>query len=318
MTNAGTRCTGETSESLCSAHGASRPGSGPVAPCGLPASSLGSGISTRSHRAVAQFSKEIPHVLSPVAPGVHRRLSRRSPPYAAHASVLRSNAHRQWRRRSRGRPPPTSSSRSPGADQHRHLHRAFVLDPWGLPGRRRSRRGAGWRELLLRRQQRGDQHRHLRPSTWSRRSSFIDAGTATYDLSGYLGGFAAQDDNAQLTISFLNNLGVVLGTAEIGPVLRCRSWRRPYRPPAPYDQPGAVPDRLTRSAGVSTTADDQGRRLRQRRLRRQPVPGLGVGRLPRRRLRARNRPILLPDADGSFGARLGAITWRARRTLAAA
>jgi hypothetical protein len=50
-------------------------------------------------------------------------------------------------------------------------------------------------------------------------ASLIDAGTASYDLSGYLGGYATQDDNATLTISFLSDLGAVLGTAEIGPVL---------------------------------------------------------------------------------------------------
>ncbi len=50
-------------------------------------------------------------------------------------------------------------------------------------------------------------------------ASLIDTGTASYDLSGYLGGFATQDDNATLTISFLGALDAVLGTAVIGPVL---------------------------------------------------------------------------------------------------
>jgi hypothetical protein len=50
-------------------------------------------------------------------------------------------------------------------------------------------------------------------------ASSIDAGTASYNLSGYLGGFLTQDDNATLTVSFLNGLDAVVGTAVIGPVL---------------------------------------------------------------------------------------------------
>ncbi|MFG6461685.1 hypothetical protein ACG04Q_08895 [Roseateles sp. DXS20W] len=39
-----------------------------------------------------------------------------------------------------------------------------------------------------------------------------------YDLSGYLGGWAAQGDNALLYVSFLDTLGNEIGSASIGPV----------------------------------------------------------------------------------------------------
>lgn len=40
-----------------------------------------------------------------------------------------------------------------------------------------------------------------------------------YDLSGYLGGWAAQGDNALLYVSFLDGQGNEIGNASIGPVL---------------------------------------------------------------------------------------------------
>jgi hypothetical protein len=40
-----------------------------------------------------------------------------------------------------------------------------------------------------------------------------------FTLSGWLGGFSDQDDNAKLTIQFLSATGQALGTASIGPVL---------------------------------------------------------------------------------------------------
>jgi uncharacterized protein (TIGR03382 family) len=46
----------------------------------------------------------------------------------------------------------------------------------------------------------------------------IDTGTVTYALSGYLGGFSSQDDNATLTVAFQNAASTTLGTATIGPV----------------------------------------------------------------------------------------------------
>lgn len=50
-------------------------------------------------------------------------------------------------------------------------------------------------------------------------AALIDAGLVGFDLSGYLGGYRAQDDNAVLGITFLDALDVVLGGASIGPVL---------------------------------------------------------------------------------------------------
>jgi hypothetical protein len=46
----------------------------------------------------------------------------------------------------------------------------------------------------------------------------IDAGTATYSLSGWLGGFSSQDDNATLTVTFRNAGATAIGSATIGPV----------------------------------------------------------------------------------------------------
>ena len=47
----------------------------------------------------------------------------------------------------------------------------------------------------------------------------IDAGIVTFDLSGYLGGYSSQDDNAVLTVSFRNASNGAIGSASIGPVL---------------------------------------------------------------------------------------------------
>jgi hypothetical protein len=46
----------------------------------------------------------------------------------------------------------------------------------------------------------------------------IDAGKVAYGLSGYLGGFGSQEDNAVLTITFNSATNAALGTASIGPV----------------------------------------------------------------------------------------------------
>ena len=48
-------------------------------------------------------------------------------------------------------------------------------------------------------------------------ASLIDAGAVRYDLSGYLGGWTDQEDNAVLRIVFKQGTNV-LGSAEIGPV----------------------------------------------------------------------------------------------------
>jgi hypothetical protein len=49
--------------------------------------------------------------------------------------------------------------------------------------------------------------------------SAIDAGNVSFNLSGFLGGFSSQDDNASLSAVFRNAGGTGLGTFSIGPVL---------------------------------------------------------------------------------------------------
>lgn len=49
-------------------------------------------------------------------------------------------------------------------------------------------------------------------------ASLIDAGKVTYTLSGYLGGFADQNDSASLIATFRGAAGASLGKAAIGPV----------------------------------------------------------------------------------------------------
>lgn len=46
----------------------------------------------------------------------------------------------------------------------------------------------------------------------------IDSGGVTYDLTGWLGGYGSQGDNAQVTITFLKAAGTALGAGRIGPV----------------------------------------------------------------------------------------------------
>ncbi len=46
----------------------------------------------------------------------------------------------------------------------------------------------------------------------------IDTGNTPFNLSGYLGGFSTDGDNATLSITFKSALGSPLGTASIGPV----------------------------------------------------------------------------------------------------
>ena len=50
-------------------------------------------------------------------------------------------------------------------------------------------------------------------------ASDIDSGNHPYTLSGYLGGFSSQSDQAALRVEFQNSSGGVLGTASVGPVL---------------------------------------------------------------------------------------------------
>lgn len=46
----------------------------------------------------------------------------------------------------------------------------------------------------------------------------IDVGLVGFELEGYLGGWVAQDDNAVLTIEFLDDASMTLGSGAIGPV----------------------------------------------------------------------------------------------------
>ena len=52
----------------------------------------------------------------------------------------------------------------------------------------------------------------------SQYASSIDTGHVTYALSGWLGGYEDQEDNATLAVTFQDTSGVVLGTVSIGPV----------------------------------------------------------------------------------------------------
>jgi hypothetical protein len=49
--------------------------------------------------------------------------------------------------------------------------------------------------------------------------SSIDGGGVSYLLSGWLGGYSGQDDNATLTVTFQSASGITLGSGSIGPVL---------------------------------------------------------------------------------------------------
>jgi len=53
----------------------------------------------------------------------------------------------------------------------------------------------------------------------SQSASIIDAGVVKYSLIGWLGGYSSQNDNAVLTVQFMNWGGTVLGTVTLGPVL---------------------------------------------------------------------------------------------------
>ena len=47
----------------------------------------------------------------------------------------------------------------------------------------------------------------------------VDTGTITFSLTGYLGGYFDQDDNAVLKVDFLDGSASSLGVAQIGPIL---------------------------------------------------------------------------------------------------
>ncbi len=52
----------------------------------------------------------------------------------------------------------------------------------------------------------------------SNKAAAIDSGSANYTLSGWLGGYAGQEDNAVLSLQFQDASGKTLGQAQIGPV----------------------------------------------------------------------------------------------------
>ena len=94
----------------------------------------------------------------------------------------------------------------------------------------------------------------------------IDSGTMTYNLSGWLGGYSSQDDNATLSATFEDASGKVLGVATIGPVLagdRDDETELLYR----NAQGLAYPSVYARRVVVLAHHDAGGRRL-QRRVRR--------------------------------------------------
>jgi hypothetical protein len=78
----------------------------------------------------------------------------------------------------------------------------------------------------------------------------IDGGGVSYQLSGWLGGYAGQDDYATLTLTFQNTAGAALGTATIGPVYA--SERASISGLLLRSATGLVPVG-TRSAGVTLT-----------------------------------------------------------------
>lgn len=49
-------------------------------------------------------------------------------------------------------------------------------------------------------------------------ASGINAGVGQYNLSGWLGGWSSQSDNATVTATFYNGIGQTIGSATIGPV----------------------------------------------------------------------------------------------------
>jgi hypothetical protein len=70
----------------------------------------------------------------------------------------------------------------------------------------------------------------------------IDAGTVTFTLGGWLGGYSSQSDNAQLRASFKDATGKVVGYAALGPVT----------PSARHDNSELLYRQLTKHVPAST------------------------------------------------------------------
>lgn len=124
-----------------------------------------------------------------------------------------------------------------------------------------------WSTLLLRRQQQhhrdADPIRSVSPST-------VDAGKATFALSGWLGGYADQADAVTVTATFLDANGTPVGTpAAIGPVTPAMRGNQTRSALDDGTRPAQA-----RSAAVQMLFGVRTRWHDQRRLRRQPeVPG---------------------------------------------
>jgi hypothetical protein len=85
-------------------------------------------------------------------------------------------------------------------------------------------------------------------------ASSIDTGDVTYGLSAWLGGYADQDDNAQITVQFRSWTGTVLGSALVGPVLEADRGDKKLTGAA-FSQR----ERAQRHAGDSRAADHYSR-----------------------------------------------------------
>jgi hypothetical protein len=81
-------------------------------------------------------------------------------------------------------------------------------------------------------------------------SPAIRQGTVCYTLSAYLGGYLDQNDNAQLSLQFLDANGNTLGQAHVGPVLGpARNYQTGL---LPVSTTGSVPPQ-TRTIRVTLT-----------------------------------------------------------------
>src|SRR5258706_7684703 len=65
-------------------------------------------------------------------------------------------------------------------------------------------------------------------------ASTIDRGDVVFALSGWLGGWANQNDPAAVTVTFHNQIGVTLGSAAPAPVANTHPARLPRLPPRPH------------------------------------------------------------------------------------
>ena len=116
--------------------------------------------------------------------------------------------------------------------------------------------------------------------------SSINGTGAVYSLSGWLGGYASQADNAQLSVSFLNAANQVVGSSAIGPVTaaeRANATALLYREASNWVPQGAVSAEvtltMTRAGGTSNDgyADSLGLVLQQGNVELAAPTSVGVG-----------------------------------------